>query len=252
MEAEQKLLMELTKEPMIAYFTMEIGINSNMPTYSGGLGVLAGDTIKSGADLELPMVAVTLLTRKGFFRQELDEKGRQIEHPYIWDPATFMSRLSRQVSVAIEGRTVAVQAWHYVVKSFTGGKVSVFFLDTDVEGNTPEDRVITASLYGGDQAYRFKQEIVLGMGGARMLKELGFEIKKYHLNEGHAGLLTLELLNKFKRPIEDVWDEKLIWDVNSVKDLCVFTTHTPVRPAMIVSPTTWSSVFWETSSPWIS
>jgi starch phosphorylase len=229
MDAEQKVLMDLTQEPKIAYFTMEIGINSNIPTYSGGLGVLAGDTIKSGADLELPMVAVTLLTRKGFFRQELDEKGRQIEHPYIWDPATFMTRLSRQVSVTIEGRTVAVQAWHYVVKSFTGGKVSIFFLDTDVEGNTPEDREITASLYGGDQAYRFKQEIVLGLGGARMLKELGFEIKKYHLNEGHASLLTLELLNKFKRPIEDVWDEKLIWDVNSVKDLCVFTTHTPVE-----------------------
>jgi len=229
MDAEQKVLMELTQEPMIAYFSMEIGINSNIPTYSGGLGVLAGDTIKSGADLELPMVAVTLLTRKGFFRQELDEKGRQIEHPYVWDPATFMTRLSRQVSVEIEGRQVAVQAWHYVVKSFTGGKVSVFFLDTEVEGNTPEDREITASLYGGDQAYRFKQEIVLGLGGARMLKELGFEIKKYHLNEGHASLLTLELLNKFKRPIEDVWDEKLIWDVNSVKDLCVFTTHTPVE-----------------------
>jgi starch phosphorylase len=140
-----------------------------------------------------------------------------------------MTRLSRQVSVEIEGRQVAVQAWHYVVKSFTGGKVSVFFLDTDVEGNTPEDREITASLYGGDKAYRLKQEIVLGLGGARMLKELGFEIKKYHLNEGHASLLTLELLDKFKRPIEDVWDEKLIWDVNSVKDLCVFTTHTPVE-----------------------
>jgi starch phosphorylase len=229
MDAEQKLLMELTQEPMIAYFSMEIGINANIPTYSGGLGVLAGDTIKSGADLELPMVAVTLLTRKGFFRQELDEKGRQIEHPYVWDPATFMTRLSRKVSVEIEGRAVAVQAWHYVVKSFTGGKVSVFFLDTDLEGNTPEDREITASLYGGDQVYRLKQEIVLGLGGARMLKTLGFEIKKYHLNEGHASLLTLELLNKFKRPIEDVWDEKLIWDVNSVKDLCVFTTHTPVE-----------------------
>ncbi len=229
MDAEQKLLMDLTAEPMIAYFTMEIGINSNIPTYSGGLGVLAGDTIKSGADLELPMVAVTLLTRKGFFRQELDEKGRQIEHPYIWDPATYMTRLSRQVSVEIEGRAVAVQAWHYVVKSLTGGKVSVFFLDTEVEGNAPEDRGITASLYGGDQAYRLKQEIVLGIGGARMLKTLGFEIKKYHLNEGHASLLTLELLNRFKRPIEDVWDEKLIWDVHSVKDLCVFTTHTPVE-----------------------
>jgi starch phosphorylase len=229
MTAEQKLLNELTKEPLIAYFTMEIGINSSIPTYSGGLGVLAGDTIKSGADLALPMVAVTLLTRKGYFRQELDEKGRQVEHPYEWDPATFMTQLSPRVTVEIEGRAVQVQAWYYLVQSFTGGRVPVFFLDTALEGNRPEEREITAQLYGGDEVYRFKQEIVLGLGGARMLKALGFEIKKYHLNEGHASLLTLELLNKFKRPIEDVWDEKLVWDVNSVKDLCVFTTHTPVK-----------------------
>ncbi|MBI5582607.1 MAG: alpha-glucan family phosphorylase [Deltaproteobacteria bacterium] len=208
---------------------MEIGINSSIPTYSGGLGVLAGDTIKSGADLALPMVAVTLLTRKGYFRQELDEKGRQVEHPYEWDPAVFMTRLNPRVIVEIEGRPVQVQAWCYMVQSLTGGKVPVFFLDTKLEGNHPEDQEITAQLYGGDEVYRFKQEIVLGLGGARMLKALGFEIKKYHLNEGHASLLTLELLNKFKRPIEDVWDEKLVWDVNSVKDLCVFTTHTPVQ-----------------------
>ncbi|MCU0579121.1 MAG: alpha-glucan family phosphorylase [Desulfobacterota bacterium] len=229
MDAEQNLLHELTKEPLIAYFTMEIGINSSIPTYSGGLGVLAGDTIKSGADLALPMVAVTLLTRKGYFRQELDAKGRQIEHPYEWDPATYMTRLSHRVTVEIEGRPVLVQAWMYMVQSLTGGRVPVFFLDTALEANAPEDREITAQLYGGDEVYRLKQEIVLGLAGARMLKALGFEIKKYHLNEGHASLLTLELLNKFKRPIEDVWDEKLIWDVNSVKDLCVFTTHTPVQ-----------------------
>ena len=95
--------------------------------------------------------------------------------------------------------------------------------------NAPQDREITAQLYGGDLTYRLKQEIVLGLGGVRILHEIGFEIKKYHMNEGHASFLTLELLKRFKRPIEDVWDEKLVWDKKRVKDLCVFTTHTPVE-----------------------
>ncbi len=114
------------------------------------------------------------------------------------------------------------------MESLTRGCIPIFFLDTDVAGNAPEDREITHYLYGGDLAYRLKQEIVLGIGGVRMLHELDFEIKKYHMNEGHSSLLTLELLNRFKRPIEDVWDEKLVWDVEKVKDLCVFTTHTPI------------------------
>ncbi|MBA4392029.1 MAG: alpha-glucan family phosphorylase, partial [Desulfobacca sp.] len=229
MKTETLALMELTKEPKIAYFSMEIGIHSGIPTYSGGLGVLAGDTIKSSADLDLPMVAVTLIYEKGYFRQELDQNGRQIEHPVIWDPSKFMTLLSPKISLEIEGRKVSVQAWHYTVKSFTGGKLPVFFLDTDLEENVPEDREITSFLYGKDQAYRLKQEIVLGIGGARMLKKLGFEIKKYHLNEGHASLLTLELLHNFQKPIEEVWDEKLVWDVDRVKELCLFTTHTPVE-----------------------
>ncbi|MEW6188113.1 MAG: alpha-glucan family phosphorylase [Thermodesulfobacteriota bacterium] len=229
MNPEAVLLMELTKEPMIAYFSMEIGIQSSIPTYSGGLGVLAGDTIKSGADLNLPMVGVTLLSEKGYFRQELDDRGRQTEHPVLWEPSKFLTLLSPRITVEIEGRPVLVRAWYYMVKSLTGGQVPVFFLDTDIKENSPEDREITSFLYGRDLAYRLKQEIVLGIGGARMLKRLGFEIKKFHLNEGHASLLTLELLLKFQKPIEEVWDEKLIWDVNRVKDLCVFTTHTPVE-----------------------
>lgn len=222
-------LLELTKEPRIAYFSMEIGIQNDIPTYSGGLGVLAGDTIRSSADLKLPMVAVTLISKKGYFRQELDEKGRQTEHPASWDPSMYMTLLPTKIVVQIEGRDVTVQAWQYNVKSLTGGIVPVFFLDTDVGENTPEDREITFYLYGGDQAYRLKQEIVLGIGGVRILHELGFEIKKYHMNEGHSSLLAIELLNRYKRPIEDVWDEKLVWDVEKVKDLCVFTTHTPVE-----------------------
>jgi glycogen phosphorylase len=222
-------LNELIKEPKIAYFSMEIGIHNDIPTYSGGLGVLAGDTIRAGADLKLPMVAVTLLTKKGYFIQELDEHGKQTERPVSWDPAKFMTLLPVKAVVQIEGRDVVVQAWQYNVESLTQGCIPIFFLDTDVPENAPEDREITHYLYGGDLAYRLKQEIVLGIGGVRMLHELEFEIKKYHMNEGHSSLLTLELLNRFKRAIEDVWDEKLVWDVGKVKDLCVFTTHTPIE-----------------------
>ncbi|MFN3479458.1 MAG: alpha-glucan family phosphorylase [Thermodesulfovibrionales bacterium] len=225
----EALLEELTKEPKIAYFSMEIGLNKDIPTYSGGLGVLAGDTIKSAADLRLPLVAVTLLTKKGYFRQVLDERGRQREEPEDWEPSRFMIRLPQRVSVEIEGRTVNIQAWVYEVRSLTGGVVPVFFLDTDIEENQPLDREITHFLYGGDRAYRLKQEIVLGIGGVRMLEELGFHIKKYHMNEGHASLLAIELLKEFKKDIEEVWDERLVWDVEKVKDLCVFTTHTPVE-----------------------
>jgi starch phosphorylase len=217
-----------TKEPKIAYFSMEIGVRSNMPTYSGGLGVLAGDTIKSAADLTLPVVAVTLLTKKGYFRQELDIYGRQTELPDEFDPLRFMSPLQERVVVNIEGREVVIGSWIYLVESATGGKVPIIFLDADFPENTPEDRTITHCLYGGKSDYRLKQEIVLGIGGTRMLDELGFQIRKYHMNEGHSSLLTLELLRRYKKDIEEVWDENLVWDVDKVRSFCVFTTHTPV------------------------
>jgi glycogen phosphorylase len=222
-------LLVLTGEPKIAYFSMEIGVHNDIPTYSGGLGVLAGDTIRSAADLELPMVAVTLLSRKGYFTQDIDASGRQVEYPTDWDPSRYMGLLPHRATVLIEGREVTVQAWQYNVKSLIGGSIPVFFLDTDLVENSPADREITAQLYGGEKPYRLKQEIVLGIGGVRILHEMGFEIKKYHMNEGHASFLTLELLNRYKRPIEDVWDEKLVWDITRVKNLCVFTTHTPVE-----------------------
>ncbi len=229
MEAILNELLIITKDPKIAYFSMEIGIQNNIPTYSGGLGVLAGDTIRSGADLKLPMIGVTLISKKGYFRQELDDRGKQTELPDSWNPAQYMTLLPTRISVQIEERDVVVQAWLYKVKSLTSGSIPVFFLDTDVEGNRADDKEITSYLYGGDLTYRLKQEIVLGIGGVRMLHELGFEIKKYHMNEGHSSLLTIELLNMHKRPIEDVWDERLVWDINRIKDLCVFTTHTPVE-----------------------
>ncbi len=224
-----EILKDFIKEPKIAYFSMEIGLRSDIPTYSGGLGVLAGDTIKSAADLNIPMVAVTLLTKKGYFRQEIDGEGNQIELPEEWDPSYLMTPLPYRVTVFIEEREVKIGAWLYVVESITGGMVPIIYLDTDIPDNHDEDRGITHYLYGGDQAYRLKQEIVLGIGGVRMLDEIGFEIKKYHMNEGHSSLLTLELLKRYKRDIEEVWDERLVWDAESVRRLCVFTTHTPVE-----------------------
>jgi starch phosphorylase len=218
----------LTNEPKIAYFSMEIGLRTDVPTYSGGLGVLAGDTIKSCADLTLPVVALTLVCRQGYFRQEMDARGRQVAHPLPWDPAKLMTLVPPRVRVTIDRQAVAVAAWLYWVQSPTGGRIAVLFLDTDLPENTPEHRTLTASLYGGDAAYRLRQEAVLGIGGGKMLQALGVTVRKYHLNEGHSALLTLELLERFRRPIESVWHEDLIWDVERIKDLCVFTTHTPV------------------------
>ncbi|MEM1581902.1 MAG: alpha-glucan family phosphorylase [Candidatus Bathyarchaeia archaeon] len=203
----------------IAYFTMEVALSNNMRTYSGGLGVLAGDVIRSSADLNIPLVAVTLISRKGYFRQELTMDGGQIEHPDIWNPSDFLQPLPEKISVEIEGREVRVKAWLYTVRGATGNVVPVYFLDTDVEGNLPEDREITSYLYGGDERYRLKQEIVLGVGGVRMLDKLGVDVRKYHMNEGHSSLLALELLRKYDM------------DINRVRSMCIFTTHTPVEAA---------------------
>lgn len=203
----------------VAYFSMEIGLFSDVPTYSGGLGVLAGDTIRSAADLNVSMVAVTLVSKKGYFKQVITPDGKQIEYPYEWDPSKRMSVLPQTVKVNIEGRSVAVKAWMYDYQSPTGGLVSILFLDTDVEGNGSDDREITSYLYGGDYTYRMKQELVLGIGGIRMLQATGFKVSKYHMNEGHSSLLTMELLRQ-----NDMNDDR-------VRDICVFTTHTPVPAA---------------------
>ncbi len=200
----------------VAYFSMEIGLTDDIPTFSGGLGILAGDMIRSSADLKIPLVAISLISKKGYFRQELTKEGKQVEHPAEWTPSGLMYELPTQVKIRIQGREVKIKAWLYDHQSLTGGIVSILFLDTDVEGNTPEDREITSFLYGGDERYRLKQEIVLGIGGAKMLGATGFRVSKYHMNEGHSSLLTLELLLR-----NDM-------DPNKVRDLCIFTTHTPV------------------------
>ena len=210
-------LKNLTNEPKIAYFTMEIGLREEIPTYSGGLGILAGDATKSAADLELPFVAVTILNHKGYFRQELTKNGKQIEHPVKWNPKKYLTPLPVSTEVHIHGRRVVVKPWLYTVKSLSGAsKAHVIFLDTDFRENILKDRKISYFLYGGDAKYRLKQEIVLGVGGTRILKTLGVEVKKYHMNEGHAAFLTLELLrmNNF--------------DMEKTRSTCVFTTHTPV------------------------
>ncbi|MBE0574472.1 MAG: alpha-glucan family phosphorylase [Desulfuromonadales bacterium] len=218
-----------TEISRIAYFSMEIGLTTEIPTYSGGLGVLAGDTIKSAADLKLPLVAVTLLSRKGYFKQTFSAEGWQQESDVDWKPEELLELLPSKALVNIENRDVKVQAWMYRVKSPTGGDLPVLFLDTDIPGNLPEDRQITDHLYGGGRDYRLKQEVVLGIGGARLLQILGFQVRKYHMNEGHASLLTLELLNHHRRPVEDTWDERASWNVAQVQEKCVFTTHTPVE-----------------------
>ncbi|WP_406670163.1 alpha-glucan family phosphorylase [Methanolobus sp. ZRKC4] len=207
----------LEKGRKIAYFSMEIGLKKEIPTYSGGLGILAGDTIRASADLGLPLIGVTLLNRRGYFMQKLDSAGRQTEHPQEWSPADFMKLLSAEVTVQIHNRDVKVKAWLYEHRSQTRETVPVLFLDTDVEGNSSEDRQITYSLYGGDRKYRLKQEMILGIGGVRMLKELGHSITKYHMNEGHSSLLALELLRQNGTSL------------STVKELCVFTTHTPIE-----------------------
>lgn len=218
-----------TKNTSIAYFSMEIGIRPEMHTYSGGLGILAGDTLKSAADLRIPMIGVTLIHRLGYFKQQLDPFGRQIEHPDPWNIEKFLTKIDKKISIILEGKTVYITAWLYIIESTTGGRVPIIFLDTDVPENDPENRNLTHYLYGGDFGYRLKQEAILGIGGVRMLEELGFEIRKYHMNEGHSSLLTLELLNKFKKPIEEVWSDELVWDIDKVRNSCVFTTHTPVE-----------------------
>ena len=206
-------------DPKIAYFSMEIGIANEIPTYSGGLGVLAGDIVKASADLKLQMVAITLASRKGYFKQIITNEGEQQEYPHEWDPSKSLFKIPKTATITIEKNPVIIQAWLYEHRSPNGGLLPIFFLDTDVDGNSPEDRRITDYLYGGDKEYRLKQEIVLGIGGTRILEALSIKINKYHMNEGQSALLTLELLKKFNL------------DSEKVQNRCVFTTHTPIEAA---------------------
>jgi glycogen phosphorylase len=223
------MLEDFIHEPRVAYFSMEIALRNEIPTYAGGLGVLAGDTVRSAADLALPLVAVSLVSRAGYFRQEIDAQGRQVEHPALWDPAGFAQPLDAKIAVPIEGRAVWIGAWLYVLEGHLGRRQPVLLLDTDLDENRHDDRELTHYLYGGDETYRFKQEIVLGIGGVRLLQALGFKIRQYHMNEGHSALLGLELLRRYAYSPEDLRPGEPPYDIPRVRDLCNFTTHTPVE-----------------------
>ena len=217
----------MSNERKIAYFSMEVGLETDIPTYSGGLGVLAGDTIRSAAELNVPMVAVTLLHREGYFYQKLDENGIQTEEPVQWVVEDFLEPLDQTVTVDLEDRQVKVKAWKYEVRYPGKNKVPVYFLDTDLPDNNDQDRTLTDHLYGGNTYYRLCQEIVLGIGGVRMLRALGHnQIERFHMNEGHAGFLTLELLKEHCEAAGR--DAILEEDIEAVRSKCVFTTHTPV------------------------
>ncbi|WP_428938666.1 alpha-glucan family phosphorylase [Fontivita pretiosa] len=211
----------------IAYFSMEIALEAGMPTYAGGLGALAGDTIRAAADLKLPLIAVSLLHRKGYFHQRLDPGGWQREEPVEWPVDDFLSEQSQRASVTIEGRTIHLRAWRYTVRGVSGFELPVYFLDADLPENSEADRTLTHYLYGGDARYRLAQEIILGIGGVRMLRALGYEEPaRFHMNEGHAALLTLELLSEQARKAGR--SAASVEDLEAVRQRCVFTTHTPV------------------------
>src|SRR5579872_5267565 len=212
---------------LVAYFSMEIALENAMPSYSGGLGVLAGDTIRAAADLRLPMVAVSLLYRRGYFSQHLSEDGPQTEEPVVWNVEDFLKEEAARVSVPLENRRVELRCWRYDVRGVRGFEVPVYFLDADMECNAECDRNLTGTLYGGDAYYRLCQEVLLGIGGVRMLRELGYnELTRYHMNEGHAALLSLELLGEEaeKAGRTSIRGE----DIEKVRSKCIFTTNTPV------------------------
>ncbi|MFX1400178.1 MAG: alpha-glucan family phosphorylase [Promethearchaeota archaeon] len=202
----------------VAYISMEIGIDSNIPTYSGGLGVLSGDTVRSSADLEIPMVAVCLCYSSGYFFQLFNETGEQKEKEVEWNFFYEFDKVEKPICIKIENREVKVSAWLYKVIGQSGHVLPVYLLTTDVEGNELWMKKMTGSLYDSTSKWnRIVQEIILGIGGVRLLNSLGYSnIKTYHLNEGHGSFATIELFKMYKE------------DVKEVKSRVVFTTHTPV------------------------
>ncbi len=211
----------------VAYFSMEIAVDAGIPSYSGGLGILAGDMIRSASDLKIPMIGMSLLYRKGYFYQRLDSHGWQSEEPVQWMVDDFLEEMPERVSVTVEGRMVYLRAWKYEVEGISGFKVPVYFLDANLNENFEWDRTLTDSLYGGDDHYRICQEIVLGVGGIRMLRALGYQnIERFHMNEGHSSLMTIELLDE---EVNKAGRKSITSaDVEAVRKKCVFTTHTPV------------------------
>ncbi|HXV81448.1 MAG TPA: alpha-glucan family phosphorylase [Candidatus Binatia bacterium] len=211
----------------VAYFSMDVAIDSDIPTYSGGLGILAGDMLRSAADLGLPVVAVTLLHRKGYFDQRLDSRGNQLESPSKWSPENRLEPLPQRVSIDIEGRNVTLRVWRYLFRGTTGHAVPLLLLDTDLDDNDPRDRVLTDHLYGGDEHYRLCQEAILGFGGLAVLRALGYSnLRVFHINEGHSALVTVALLEERAAGHQNPGVSEA--EIEAVRQQCVFTTHTPV------------------------
>ncbi len=207
----------MSKPLSVAYFSMEIGLKSTIPTFAGGLGILTADIMRSCCHLGVSAACVTVAWRYGYLRQSLHADGSQQYEEVTWDPHTELQPLSQKVTVQVEGRTVTVGGWVLMMEHGTH-RVPIYFLDTNFPENTPEDRDITRKLYGGDQAMRIRQEIVLGIGGVKFLRALGHDqVETFHMNEGHCAFLTLELLRE-----RDFKDE-------DVRRSCTFTTHTPVK-----------------------
>jgi len=189
--------------------------------------MLAGDTLRSAADLGAPLAAVTLIYRKGYFRQYLDAQGNQTEQPQQWEPERSLKEVEGRVTVEIEGRNVVVRAFQFDVHGVDGDIVPVYLLDTALPENEDQDRGLTDSLYGGDDRYRLAQEVVLGLGGLRLLQKLGHDkIQAYHMNEGHSALLALGLLER--RLDQSFAGRVKQLDIDGVRRMCIFTTHTPV------------------------
>ena len=218
---------KINPENPVAYFCAEYGVHNSLPNYSGGLGILAGDHLKSASDLNVPLVAVGLLYRYGYFRQKIAHDGWQQEK-YL---DVFQSELALKpvmdengerifVSVKIRGRKAYAQAWLAQI-----GRIKLYLLDTNLPQNSDVDRLITGHLYGGDAETRIVQEKILGIGGVRLLRKLGIQPSVFHLNEGHSAFLTLELAREF---LEENSELSFIDAVSYVRDKCVFTTHTPV------------------------
>jgi glycogen phosphorylase len=226
MSAKSLANSSITPEHPVAYFCAEFGIHNSLPLYSGGLGILAGDHLKSASDLNLPLVAVGLLYRYGYFRQRLRNDGWQEEHYGETHPNDLPLSLVKdsddkplRVEVLIRERNVLAQVWRAAV-----GRVMLYLLDTNISENVETDRWVTGHLYGGDRETRIVQEMLLGIGGVRLLRRLGVTPHVFHLNEGHSAFLTLELARQVIQSERRSWSEA----VDIVRRQCVFTTHTPV------------------------
>ncbi len=211
----------------IAYFSTEFGIHESLPIYSGGLGILSGDHLKSASDLNIPLVGVGLYYKYGYFRQRIDGDGRQVAEYPENDFSSLPPRQLRDengvpvtISVDLPGRTLNATIWKLGV-----GRISLYMLDSDLPSNTPQDRNITGQLYVGDERTRIEQEILLGIGGARMLRKLNLTPSAYHLNEGHSAFLIFENIRYAMKTQDMSFDEAR----ELVKNQVIFTTHTPVE-----------------------